>query len=189
MWEGVANFSKDDFLRALPEVKQLAFKKSTIKSAISHKRISPFDPNKVIEKRMHNYYYNGVELSPSTHQLWKIQSKGALSATYLYETQSVQLDTIIKRGQKQTAYPKTKSRLTFTGMITQEEGSRQFEEKLEEEACILRKRKDRVEAQQVKEDQAILNKQWREADKKAADELRNERNRIDREVIDGNRRM
>jgi DDE superfamily endonuclease len=46
--EGVYDFGKDDFLRAQPEIKKLAFKKSTIKSAFRHTGIWPFDPNHVL---------------------------------------------------------------------------------------------------------------------------------------------
>jgi hypothetical protein len=47
--EGAFTFGKDDFLRALPEIKKLAFKKSTIRSGFRDTGIVPFNPNHVLE--------------------------------------------------------------------------------------------------------------------------------------------
>jgi hypothetical protein len=47
--EGAFTFGKDDFLRALLEIKKLAFKKSTIRSGFRATGIVPFNPNHVLE--------------------------------------------------------------------------------------------------------------------------------------------
>ena len=47
---GVYNWGKDDFLAAQPEIKKLAFKKATIKSAFKHTGIWPLNAKMVLQK-------------------------------------------------------------------------------------------------------------------------------------------
>ena len=142
-----------------------------------------------LHNRIEGYFYRGEELSPSTYQLWKYQSKGALASSYMYETTATQLNTVLKRNQKKAAYPKDRGRVSFIGMITTEQAGEKEEAKRAEEQRREAKQRQREISRQIKEDQAILDRQWRKDDKKKKEEEIAQKKRINQEVAEGNKRL
>ena len=307
--EGAFTFGKDDFLRALPEIKKLAFKKSTIRSGFRATRIVPFNPNHVLETmgqwvyenqltveqevaqwqevftpldpyqtividgntllpktqrqidtdltfnareirqrairkelqekevaqraseiivghvrpvtppflllseeqllkyatpihpheielqateldiRLQSYFFNGEQLSPSTYHLFKYMSKGGVSGLYQYEMATTQLSKTLKRNQQRAATGKDRRQVQFTGRITSEQAGEGVERRFQEELQKGQKAHDKKERQQIKEDQDILNKQWRIKDKEAKRIIDQEQKCLNQEVKEGNKRM
>ena len=101
--------------------------------------------------------------------------------------QGQQLSTIVKETAKKASSKKNHQQILYVGRITIEQAAAVQDAREEEELRKARKRKEREEDARIRADQEILDQEWRELDKIAANEARARKAILDEEVRVGNK--
>jgi hypothetical protein len=94
--EGAFTFGKDDFLRALLEIKKLAFKKSTIRLGFRATGIVPFNPNHVLETMGQWVYENQLTVEQEVAQWQEV-----FTPLDPYQTIIINGNTLLPKTQRQ----------------------------------------------------------------------------------------
>jgi DDE superfamily endonuclease len=140
-----------------------------------------------ITDQMNAYFFEDKEMSPTTLHMWKFMSKGVQSTAYHHTIQSQQLDTIVKETAKKAGSKKNHQQVPYVGRITIEQAAAVVDAREEEELRKARKRKEREEDACIRADQDILDKEWKELDRIAAEEARVKKAQVDEEIKEGNK--